>query len=30
MWHQHHATTEIYVKEMQSFLEGAEGVVAQI
>ncbi len=24
MWHQHHATTEIYVGKMQRLLEGAE------
>ncbi len=30
MWHQHYATTEIYVEEVQRLLEGAEEVVTQI
>ena len=30
MRHQHHAATEIYVKEMLSLLEGAEDAVTQI
>lgn len=28
--HQHYATTEIYVEEVQKFLEGAEEAVTQI
>ncbi|MBL8073645.1 MAG: hypothetical protein JNL29_04685 [Nitrospira sp.] len=30
MRHQHHATTEIYVKEMPRLLEGAADAVTQI
>jgi hypothetical protein len=29
MRHQHYATTEIYVEEVQRLLEGPEGAVAQ-
>jgi len=30
MRHQHYATTEIYVEEVQKLLEGAEAAVTQI
>jgi hypothetical protein len=30
MRHQHYATMEIYVEEVQKFLEGAEDAVTQI
>jgi hypothetical protein len=29
MWHQHYATTEIYVEEVQKLLKGAEEAVTQ-